>query len=335
MNFFLDSEEEQVRQSAATFLAREMPVSRLHAGEERFSPPLRRKLAELGWIGMTLPEEAGGVGYTPVEEMLIFREAGRVLAVAGLLPVALAAHVAAEAGLFELSQQLTAGDHEVFLAMSTHDERIDGEALSGTFRLFAAREASLAVWVGEEGAVLFDLAGAKIDQRLSLDKSVSMAVAELNGARIVARTTTPNVMRTGRLLCAALLQGASEAMRDMIVEYAKIRHTFGRPIGSWQAVRHPCAEMAVRSEEARCQLFVAALALRDGREDADLQVDAAKVIANAAAIKNADANIQLHGGIGVTDEHDAHLYLKRVHMLSRWLGSDKVLLRRLVERSAA
>lgn len=331
MNLLLDEEQEMIRQSAADFLAGEMPVSRLHAGEEAFDRPLRRKFAEMGWLGMTLPEEMGGVGYTPVEEMLVFREAGRVLAVAGLLPVVLAARVAAEVGVAGLAEDIAAGEHGVFLTMPEDAPVIDGDTLSGRFRLFAARDAGLGVWVDQDGAILFDLKDVELDWRPWLDQTVAVAVADLRRVPILARTTTAQVMRAGRLLNAAMLQGASEAMRDMIVEYAKIRHTFGRPIGAYQAVRHPCAEMAVRSEEARCQLFVAALVLRDGREDVDLQVDAAKLIANTAAIRNADSNIQLHGGIGVTDEHDAHLFLKRVHLLSRWLGSDKVLLRRLVE----
>jgi alkylation response protein AidB-like acyl-CoA dehydrogenase len=336
MDMQLDSEQELIRETAATFLAAEFPVARMHAPEaETFDAAMRRKLAGMGWLGMTLSEEHGGVGYSVVEEMLVFRECGRVLVSAGLLSSVLAARLASEAGAGELARALCAGEHAVSLAIPGENARRSGEQVSGAFRFFGAREAAYAIWVLEEEAVLFDLSGAAFDWRLSLDKSTPMATVQLDGARVVARTSTPNVKRAGRLLAAAFLQGASEAMRDMIVEYAKIRQTFGRPIGAYQAVRHPCAEMALRSEQARCQLFVAALVLRDGRADVDAQVDAAKLVATTAAIKNADSNIQLHGGIGVTDEHDAHLYLKRVHMMSRWLGGEKVLLRRLVEGGAA
>jgi alkylation response protein AidB-like acyl-CoA dehydrogenase len=89
--------------------------------------------------------------------------------------------------------------------------------------------------------------------------------------------------------------------------------------------------MAVRCEVARCQLFLAAVCVRDGRHDADLQLDSAKLLANGAALHNVDWNIQLHGGIGVMDEHDAHLYMKRARLLSHCFGSDAVLLDRIVD----
>ncbi|WP_414900244.1 acyl-CoA dehydrogenase family protein [Sphingomonas flavalba] len=331
MDLLLDSEQEMIRDTAAGLLAEMQPVARLHDGEEAFSDALRGRMAENGWLGIALDEAVGGVGYSVVEEMLIFREAGRVLGVAGMLPVVLAAHVAAEAGAAPLVRELVAGRHEVALAVATGPVSTEGAQLSGAFRLFAARDARMAVWVGEQGAALFDLNGVEAAPRLSLDRSVATLDIAPAGATVLAATATSAAMLRGRVLAAAFLQGASEAMRDMIVEYAKVRHTFGRPIGAYQAVRHPCAEMALRSEAARCQLFVAALVLRDGRHDAALQVDAAKLLANGAAVKNADSNIQLHGGIGVTDEHDAQLYLKRVHLVARWLGGDKHLLRRLVD----
>jgi len=331
MDLLLDSEQEMIRDTAASFLANELPVARLHAGEEAFTLAMRRQMAANGWLGIALPPEAGGVGYSVVEQMLVFREAGRVLGVAGMLPVALAAHAAFEAGAIDLARSLAEGDREVALALAAAPPVIDGNGISGSFRLFAARDAEMAIWVGEDEAVVFDLSGSSPEPRDSLDKSVAMAVVEVESAPILARTTTSAVMHRGRLLTAAFLQGASESMRDMIVEYAKVRETFGRPIGAYQAVRHPCAEMAVRSEEARCQIFVAALVLRADRADVALQIDSAKLIANFAATKNADSNIQLHGGIGVTDEHDAHLFLKRAQLMARWLGSDKHLLRRLVD----
>ena len=127
-----------------------------------------------------------------------------------------------------------------------------------------------------------------------------------------------------------MLVGLSEASLDLIVEYAKVRETFGRKIGSWQAVRHPCADMAVRLEAARAELWYAATAMKEGRSDADVHLDAAKHMANLAAMANADSNIQLHGGIGVTDEHNAHLLLKHALVLSRLFGSKRELLARLL-----
>jgi alkylation response protein AidB-like acyl-CoA dehydrogenase len=123
-----------------------------------------------------------------------------------------------------------------------------------------------------------------------------------------------------------MLVGVAERALDLIVEYAKVRETFGRKIGAYQAVRHPCADMAVRVEAARCQLWYAAASLKGERRDVQAQLDAAKHLAGEAALANADWTIQLHGGVGVTDEHDAHLLLKRAHLLSRMFGSRRALL---------
>jgi alkylation response protein AidB-like acyl-CoA dehydrogenase len=131
-----------------------------------------------------------------------------------------------------------------------------------------------------------------------------------------------------------MLIGLAEAALHLIVEYAKVRETFGRPIGSYQAVRHPCADMATRVEAARAQLWYAAAALKEGRAEAPVHLNAAKHLANQAAVANADACIQLHGGIGVTDEHDAHLLLKHALLLSRVFGSKRWLLAELLHAKA-
>ena len=127
-----------------------------------------------------------------------------------------------------------------------------------------------------------------------------------------------------------MLLGLSEAALDLIVEYAKVRETFGKPIGSWQAVRHTCADMAVAVEGARAQLWYAATALKEGRGDAPAHLDAAKHLANEAALFATDSNIQLHGGIGVTDEHNAHLLMKHAALLSRLFGDRNTLLASLL-----
>jgi alkylation response protein AidB-like acyl-CoA dehydrogenase len=127
-----------------------------------------------------------------------------------------------------------------------------------------------------------------------------------------------------------MLVGMGEAALDLIVEYAKVRETFGRPIGTYQAVRHTCADMAVRLEAARAQLWYAATAAKEDRADAPVHIDAAKHLANETAMQCVDANIQLHGGIGVTDEHDAHLLLKHCMLLTRLFGSKRALLKDLL-----
>jgi len=117
------------------------------------------------------------------------------------------------------------------------------------------------------------------------------------------------------LIDAAALAGISQAALDMSVAYAGVRQQFGRPIGSFQAIKHHCANMAIAASCARDQASFAAVAVDEGRDDAALQVECAFWVAGTAALENAGKNIQIHGGIGFSDEADPHLFLKRAQLL--------------------
>jgi alkylation response protein AidB-like acyl-CoA dehydrogenase len=123
------------------------------------------------------------------------------------------------------------------------------------------------------------------------------------------------------LLLSAFAVGIAEATRDMAVEYAKIREQFGRPIGSFQAIKHICADMAIRCEAAVCQTAFASLVLAEGRDGLAFHTTSSKLVAAASAVKNASQNIQVHGAIGFTAEADPHLFLKRAHVIEQ-LWSD-------------
>jgi alkylation response protein AidB-like acyl-CoA dehydrogenase len=157
-----------------------------------------------------------------------------------------------------------------------------------------------------------------------------MRSIDLDNAPLLPRAGDPQIWWHGSLLAAAMLVGQAEGARDMILEYAKFRQTFGRPIGAYQAVRHPIAEMTARAEHARCQTYYASLALGMGRGDAPMQVAAACAISQEAARKNADANIQLHGAVGITSEMNAHLFLKRGIVLSNMFGRKKAALHQVL-----
>ena len=118
-----------------------------------------------------------------------------------------------------------------------------------------------------------------------------------------------------RLIDAAALAGLAQAALEMAVGYAGMREQFGRPIGSFQAVKHHCANMALSSRLACDQVSFAAVAVDDGRDDAALQVESAFFVAGSAAIENAGKNIQIHGGIGFSDEAEPHRLLKRSRLL--------------------
>jgi alkylation response protein AidB-like acyl-CoA dehydrogenase len=117
-----------------------------------------------------------------------------------------------------------------------------------------------------------------------------------------------------RLIDAAALAGIAEGALEISVAYAGMREQFGRPIGSFQAVKHHCANMAIAARCARDQTNFAAVALDEGRPDAQMQVECAFFVAGSAALDNAGKSIQIHGGMGFSDEADPHLFLKRAQL---------------------
>ena len=317
-----DGDEIEIANAAAEFLADAMPIARLHeAHPADMSAAMRQRLGEMGWFALALPEAEGGSGLSAVEYALFFREAGRQCGPVDLIAQSLAAMVAAG---IDLQATLLSGEESVTLAVPD----------SGGFRLLGDPQAGYAIAVDRDRAQLHALDGASAEVRPPLDPAVSMRrIAALPG-NAIAEVAGESIWQMGELGVAAMLIGIAEAALDLIVEYAKIRETFGRKIGAYQAVRHPCADMALRAETARCQLWFAAAAIKEGRGDAGVHLDAAKHLANQAAIANADTNIQLHGGIGVTDEHDAHLLLKHAMLLGKLFGSKRPLLARLLHAQA-
>jgi hypothetical protein len=166
----------------------------------------------------------------------------------------------------------------------------------------------------------------------ALDDATSLELADIAGAAIV-ELTDPVLIRRGRLLITAMLVSIGEQARDMAVDYAKERRQFNRPIGAFQAIKHRCADMAVRSEMSCSQLFFAAVHERDEADDAAFQGTAATLLALEAALQNTAASIQIHGGIGFTAEFDAHRFLKRAHLLEQMAGSARVQQARILDES--
>lgn len=312
-----DGHEIEIANAAAEFIADAMPIERLHSdGSADMNASLRQQLGDMGWFALAVPEEQGGSGLSAVEHALFFREIGRQCGPIDILAQCLAAGAISDNGL---RQSVITGIRGVALLVP------DREA----YRLLGNPDAELALLVTPDETRVFFLDQADGMARAALDPANSMQVlSALPPARETLRGD--GTWRLAELGVAAMLVGLAEASLDLIVEYAKVRETFGRKIGSWQAVRHPCAEMAVRAEAARSQLWYAAAAIKEGRADAAVHLDAAKYLANQAALANTDVNIQLHGGIGVTDEHNAHLLLKHSLVLSRLFGSKRVLLGRLL-----
>jgi alkylation response protein AidB-like acyl-CoA dehydrogenase len=312
-----EGHEIEIANAAADFLAGAMPIDRLHAPDSAdMAAPLRQRLGDMGWFGLAVPESRGGSGLSAVEHALFFREVGRQCGPVDILAQCLATNAIADEAL---RTQVISGQMGVALAVADSD----------SYRLLGQPEADYALLVSPEITQLFPLSGIGAAARPALDPANSMHVTSALPAPVES-LPGEHIWCLAQLSVAAMLVGLAEASLDLIVEYAKVRETFGRKIGSWQAVRHPCADMAVTLEAARAQLWYAAAALKEGRADADVHLDAAKHLANQAALGNADINIQLHGGIGVTAEHNAHLLLKRALVLSRLFGAKRGLLGRLL-----
>jgi alkylation response protein AidB-like acyl-CoA dehydrogenase len=334
----LPSEEQQeIIATAASVLAKEYPISRIRDMRTEPSVVDQRawsRCAQLGWFGLTVAENDGGVGYALVEEALLFREIGRRVAPGPFLATALGARVAVAGGRPDIAQAIIAGDALVGLAQARHLGASIGREVSGSFDLFDAVGAPYVLAVGPAGAALVatDDVGP-IEPVGCIDPGVRLAQADVSGVVAVASTGAefePTFLR-GSVLAAAMLVGISEATRDMAAEYAKVRVQFGKPIGVHQAIKHRCADMAMRAAAADSLLLFAALSVDAARPDAAFQAAAAKVVATDAGIRNAGENIQVHGGMGYTYEHDAHLYLKRAHVLDRVIGSSRDHLARLVD----
>ena len=320
MDLLLSADETDLATSVERYLAASMSTphlrQRLQAGEPLDDADWKAAGA-LGMFSLGLPEEAGGAGCPVVEEMLVFRALGRHLAPVGFLSQVIATRLAHLTDQPDLRDLLAAGTQSTSICLTDRSQagprRVCG--LTGSAFLLEDRDGAL---------TLFPQAMLPAGQPVEcLDPSTELSLVATEGVDPTARLDGPaaeQLRLLGTLLSAAMLVGIAEAARDAAVAYAKQREQYGRLIGVNQAVKHPCAEMATRCEATSSLLFFAALALRDGRSDAGFQVAAAKRLAAGAAYFCTRTNVQVHGGMGVTWEHDAHLLVTRTHLLDHLFG---------------
>jgi alkylation response protein AidB-like acyl-CoA dehydrogenase len=325
MDLLPSDDQTQIVDTIKDFLAGEAPVDRLreHGAIGNPDAALWPKLGELGFIGLGIPEEAGGVGLSSAEEMLVFREYGRHLISPGIFGLVLGARLAALAGDSDVRDALLAGTVAVGIANPRGPTTI-GATVSGDFHLFESVAAPWVLLVAQDGAGLF----ARDDFTNIVHIDATDAVLTLERAslddvapRIWVSASQDPVLARALVLLGAYAVGIGEGARDMAVEYAKVREQFGKPIGAFQAVKHICADMAMRSEAALCQACFAALVFADQSPDTDFHAVASKIVATDTALKNTAANIQVHGAFGFTAEANAHHYLKRAHVVDLLWGS--------------
>jgi len=313
----LPTEDQQlVSDSVESFLRDALPVDRLREDTGFGAAPERAiwgELAGLGLFGLGLSAEQGGVGYGAPEEITVARLFGRNLTSPSVIATMAAVHVAAEAGDGDLVAALAAGEKRAAFA----NLRTPGASGPWDVQLIDAEGADLLLLLEADQAHLIPAAAARdVTEAEAIDQTVQLQRASIDRGAAIATAAGEAIPQRVSLMASAYLAGASEAARDMAVEYAKVREQFGQPIGAFQAVKHMCAEMALRSEAALTQAFYATLVFTTGSPDTGYEVACARSLADRAAVENGKANVQIHGGMGFTQEANAHHYLKRAFVLS-------------------
>jgi alkylation response protein AidB-like acyl-CoA dehydrogenase len=344
-NLLYSDVDDQLRASVRDLLGARAPwtdvLARTESGEP-YDPALWPALArDLGVAGLAVPEASGGHGASWREVAVVAEELGRCVAGTPFLGSAVLATAAAlSAGADDLVAALAAGTTRGALAVGlattpgsafSQSVRFDGGTLAGEVRGAAdaaGADVLLVPAVGADGPVIVRCDGATIEPVTSLDLTRPLADVRFDG---VPGTVIASGQAAVAALDAALVAGAvvlaseqvglAQRCLDLTVEYLKTRYQFGRQIGSFQALKHRCADLWAAIAQARAVARYAAACLAD--DDPDLAVAAAlaQAYCSPVAVKTAEECVQLHGGIGFTWEHPAHLYLKRAKADSIALGT--------------
>ncbi len=347
---FLDaaSSEERVREAMATERGYDPGV-------------WQQLAAELGWTALTIPEEYGGLGMSYLDLHPLMEEMGRRLLCAPFLStVCLGANAlllgGSEAQKERWLPSIAAGETTATLASTEKNGRVDATGIEATYAastkgyvlqgqkhyvldghtadliIVAARAAHSR---GEETVSLFvvpgDADGIRRRWLPSMDQTRRLATIELDEVVVPADSLLGDEGR-GWTLCertfdlamialAAEQVGTAEACLDMAVEYAKVREQFGRAIGSFQAIKHKCADMLMQVESARSAAFYASTLAAQGEADLSESASTAKAYCSDTVFHCAAENIQIHGGIGFTWEHGAHMYFKRAKATEMLFGA--------------
>ncbi len=372
MNFAFSDDQQLLRNAARAFLDERCTSAIVRAlwddprGE---SDALWKEMARLGWLGLALPESAGGSGLGMVETAILLEEMGRAACPGPYLPTVLAGHALARAGSAAQKARwlpaIATGDARASVAFLDTDldwrpeaaqTRAEpapgGFALTGVKRfvswghvadllLIPARAPdSLALFAVEPASA----AGLSVAPAPAMDLGTRWATLRLEGVPVTADALVgapgqagpllEGLLRRGAVGAAAEMLGAARRCLDMSVGYVKVREQFGQPIGSFQAIRHRCAEMLMEVENAHAATYYAAWALDADAEDAAVAASVAKSYVGDAARRVCGEAIQVHGGIGFTWEYDLQLYFKRAKALEATYG-DGDYHRELIVRHVA
>ena len=353
MDFSFSADQQLLKNSARAFLDEHVKPAHVRAlwddprGE---SDTLWKEMAQLGWLGLALPEDAGGSALGLVETAILQEELGRAACPSPYLPTVLAAMAIDRFGTAaQKSRWLPAvagGGARATVALmereldwdarsiQTRADESGGKVVLTGVKQFvpwahvadvilvpAAAGAAPAVFAVEPSAP-----GVSVTPLTSMDPGLRLSTVTLDGATVAAEARLPAsgafefLLQRGAVSAAAEMLGAARRCLDMAVDYAKVREQFGQPIGSFQAIRHKCAEMLLDVENSFSAVYYAAWALANDAEDGPLAASVAKAYVSDASRKVCGDAIQVHGGIGFTWEYDLHLYFKRAKALEPLYG---------------
>ncbi len=358
MNFDFPDELKQLRDEARRFLGEHCKPAvprRVLEGAEPYDVALWREIAGMGWTGAAIPEEYGGAGLGPLAVCVLAEELGRALAP---VPFSSSVYLATEAllGCGTEAQQkrllpaLVAGETIGTFAFAERpgpadprrldttvaNDRLTGmkiavpDGISADFAIVAARG-------GPSWLHLVNLAGPGVARETvpTIDPSRSHATIRFDGAPAEPLDAkTPNQVRRPIDRAAAIMAfeqvGVAQAALDMACAYARERYAFGRPIGSFQAIKHKLADIYVAIELARSNAYYAAWALATDAAELPIAAAVARIAACEAGWLATKENIQTHGGMGFTWQFNCHLYYRRAWLLGLALGSAREWKHRLI-----
>ena len=361
MNFDFSDDLKMLRDQARKFLAERCQpaaVRRILEGTEPFDKALWQDVAAMGWPGAAIPEEYGGAGLGALGLCVLAEEIGAVIAP---IPFSSSIYLAAEAIMAAGSEaqkkrwlpKLASGEAIGTFALSEGPGKASLKRLRATARGGSLNGEKLPVPDGEAatfaivvaqtdrgiGLGVVDLTGPGIEQQPieTIDPSRKHAHITFENAAFEplglpgqGEALLTQIQNRAAILMAFEQVGGAQRSLDMAVAYALERYAFGRPIGSFQAIKHKLADVYVATELARSNAYYGAWALARNAPELAVAAAAARVSANEAFYQAAKENIQVHGGMGFTWAFDCHLYYRRSKLLSLALGSTRVWKDRLI-----
>ena len=359
MDFEPTAEQKGLVDSTRSLLTANASLERardLIDGPAGFDAELWRRGVELGWPALAVPEDDGGLGQQSIDLALVAVELGRSLASTPFIPTVVAADALARCDSERKAKLLQSICEGTLIASWAHAEygqpwgtagvTTDARAQDGGYVLDGSKvsvpdadSAQLlivdAVLDGAPARFLVptDAAGVRIDRQQTLDVTrsycdVTLAHVAVDTAALLARGAAASrslerTMQLSTALTCGELVGIGQRLLEMTVNYVKEREQFGRPVGSFQAVKHKCADMRIWVQASTAATYFAAMALDSEHHDADRAVSIAKAYVSDAINRVAGHALQLHGGIGFTWEHDLHLYMRRARVNSVLCGDAR------------